>query len=157
MKSFRTQRIMWATDWPVIRTTTRSPTPPQSTLPSLFCPSTLTTHSQPQPPAAAAPPPPRKTPTLLPHTPQPSSNTPRYKVCPPHLRERRRTLFPKSSTSEHKQIKPKLNHWNLSPPRLTVDSQAASLHYRWLWKSMRTMQRLFVEFFFKLNPFGRLG
>lgn len=109
MKSFRTQRITWATDWPVIRTTTRSPTPPPSTLPSLFCPSTLTTHSQPQPPAAAAPPPPRKTPTLLPHTPQPSSNTPRYKVCPPHLREWRRTLFPKSSTSEHKQIKPNLN------------------------------------------------
>lgn len=34
------------------------------------------------------------------------------------------------------------------PLRLTVDSQAASLHYRWLWKSMRTMQRLFVEIFF---------
>lgn len=99
MKSFRTQRIMWATDWPVIRTTTRSPTPPPSTLPSLFCPNTLTTHSQPQP-RAAAPPPPQKTPTLPPHTPQPSLNTPRYKVCPPHLREWQRTLFPKSSTSK---------------------------------------------------------
>lgn len=133
MKSFRTQRIMWATDWPVIRTTTRSPTRPPSTLPSLFCPSTLTTHSQPQPPAAAAPPPPRKTPTLLPHTPQPYSNTPRYKVCPPHLREWQRTLFPKSSTSEHKQIKPNLNPklspqgwlWTLRQPLCTIDGSGS--------------------------------
>lgn len=102
MKSFLTQRTTWATDWPVIRMTTRSPTPPPSTLPSRFCPSTLTTRNQPQRRAAPPPPPPppRKTPTLLRHTPRPSLNTPRCKACPRHRREWRRTLFPKSSTSE---------------------------------------------------------
>lgn len=153
MKSFRTQRITWATDWPVIRTTTPSPTPPPSTRPSLFCPSTLTTHSQPQP-RAAAPPPPQKTPTLLPHTPQPSLNTPQYKVWPPHLREWQRTLFPKSSTSENKQIKPNLNPkpflwawlWILRQPLCTSNGSGSLV---------RTMQRLWN--FLKLNLFGRSG
>lgn len=138
MKSFQTQRIMWATDWPVIRTTTRSPTPPPSTLPSLFCPSTPTPHSQPQPPVAAAPPPPpQNTPTLLPHTPQPSLNTPRYRVCPPHLREWRRTPFPKSSTSELGGNKQTQSHW--------AQTFAPRVMWQLLWTSTRTMQQLFVE------------
>lgn len=138
MKSFQTRRTTWATDWPVIRMTTRSPTPPPSTLPSRFCPSTLTTRNQPQRRAAAAPPPPQKTPTLLRHTPQPSLNTPRCKACPPHRQEWRRTLFPKSSTSElwnkTSRLKPIWTRnlssevdaelWTTRPPLCTMDGSA---------------------------------
>lgn len=97
-KSFRTQRTTWATDWPATRRTTRSPTPLPSTLLSHFCPNSHTPpHSQ---PAAAAPPPRQKTPSLLRHTPRPSLNTHRYRACLLLPQEWRRTLFPKSSTSE---------------------------------------------------------
>lgn len=104
MKSFQTQQIMWATDWPVTRRITRSPTPLPSTLPCRFCPSTPTTlHNQPlQPPAAAAPAR-QKTPSLLRHSPRPSSNTPLYRACPPLPQEWRHILSPKSSTSDSPQ------------------------------------------------------
>lgn len=102
MKSCQTQRTMWATDWPVTRMTTPSPTLLPSTPLSRFCPNTLTTHSRPpRPPAAAAAPPRLKTPSPLLHTPpQPSLNTRQYRVCLLHPREWRRTLFPKSSMFE---------------------------------------------------------
>lgn len=100
MKSFQTQRTMWATDWPVTRRTTQSPTPLPSSLLSHSCPSTPTTpHKQPLQPAAAAPTR-QKTPSLLLHTPRPSLNTPRCRDFPLLPPEWRRTLFPKSSTSE---------------------------------------------------------
>lgn len=97
-KSSRTQRTTWATDWPATKRTTRSPTPLPSTLLSHFCLNTRTPpHSQ---PAAAAPPPRQKTPSPLLHTPRPSLNTHRYRAYLLLPREWRRTLFPKSSTSE---------------------------------------------------------
>lgn len=102
MKSSQTQQTMWATDWPVTRRTTQSPTPLPSTLLSRSCHSTPTTpHNQPpQPAAAAAAPPCQKTPSLLRHTPRPSLNTPRCRACLLLPLEWLRTLSPKSSTSE---------------------------------------------------------
>lgn len=101
MKSFQAQRTTWATDWPVTRRITQSPTPLPSTLHSHFCPNTPTTHNQPLRPAAAAPPPPhQKAPFLLLRTPRPSLNTPQCRACPLLPRGWQRTLFPKSSTSE---------------------------------------------------------
>lgn len=100
MKSFLTQQTTWATDWPVTRRTTQNPTPLPSTPLSHFCPSTPTTpHNPPLRPAAAAPTC-QKTPSPLPHTPQPSLSTPPYRACPLLPRGWPRTLFPKSSTSE---------------------------------------------------------
>lgn len=99
MRSFQTRPTMWATDWPVTRRTTQSPTPLPSTLPCPSCLNNPTTHKRPQRPAAAAPPRP-KTPSLPPPTRRPSSNTLRYRGCHPHPRGWQRTLFPRSSTCE---------------------------------------------------------
>lgn len=99
MRSFQTRPTTWATDWPVTRRTTQSPTPLLSTLPCPSCLNNPTTHKRPQRPAAAAPPRP-KTPSLPPRTQRPSSNTLRYRACHPHPRGSQRTLFPRSSTCE---------------------------------------------------------
>lgn len=102
MKSFQTQPIMWATDWPVTRRTTQSPTPLPLTPLSHFCPNTPTTPHNPlmQPPAAAAAPPHQKTPSPLPHTPQPSLSTPPCRAWLLLPLGWQRTLSPKSSTSD---------------------------------------------------------
>lgn len=156
MKSFQAQPTMWATDWLVTKRTTRSPTPPQSTLLLHFCPSTRTTLRLQTLQWASAAPPHQETPSLLLHTPLLSLSTPLYQVSPLLPREWQRTLFPKSSTSEATSVKQHGSNQNDFLEKIFWGKEKNTINFTGLWGNVsallrtRTIKVLLLDF--ELRP-----